>query len=116
MSVTIINTKDAIAIVDNAQRVAPQVTKSFFDVFGTTGCLLNCEDKKTLEQNIQHNKTKYDKTDRKGVRLARKEFLTRCHESCQEWFTASEITASAAQGCGSCSALRQIIQNLFSGN
>ena len=120
MSVTIINTKDAIAIAENAQRLTPQVTKTlwknFFDVFGTTGCLLNCEVKRTLEHKVQDIKGKNDNNDASGVGLARKITLLHFRRSCKEWFTASEITKSAAQGCGSCTAIKQIIRNLFSPN
>jgi hypothetical protein len=119
MSVIIANYKEAIAFAENARCAAPQVKKNFFDVFGTPGCLLNCEDERTVNQNFQYDKTKHvihSRTERKKVRLARKKYLAEFHETRQEWFTASEIIASAAQGCGSCSALRQIIQNSFFGN
>jgi hypothetical protein len=120
MSLTLLDCMDAIAIADtNTQRPVPKVTKSFFDVFGTTGCRLNCQLQRTIEQNFQHNKVKHvahSRTERKWVRAARKEHHNQCSGSHQEWFTASDITASSAQGCGSCSILRQIIQNLFSEN
>jgi uncharacterized protein YnzC (UPF0291/DUF896 family) len=119
MSVIIANYKDAIAFAKDAQCAAPQVKKNFFDVFGTSGCLLNCEDERTVNRNFQYNKMKHvihSKAERKKVRLARKKYLAEFRKTCQEWFTASEIIASAAQGFGSCSVLRQIIQSSFSGN
>jgi hypothetical protein len=106
MSVIIANYKDAVLFAENARFAAPKVKKNFFDVFGTSGCILNCEDDRTRSR-----------TEKKGVRLARKKSLADfCRNTRQEWFPASEIIASAAKGCGSCIALRQIIQDSFPGN
>jgi hypothetical protein len=119
MLVAIVSNEDAIAIISNAQSVVPQVTKSFFEVFGTTGCLLNCEGGGTFEQNFQKDKKNQDlhsMSKRKGNWWARKKYTIEYCKSRQEWFSASEITASSAQGCGSCGVLEQIIQNLFSRN
>ena len=82
----------------------------------TTGCLLNCEVKRTLEHNVHPHKTKDDKFDGREVRLARKKILVHYYESRQQWFTATEITTSAAQGCGSCSTVGEMFRNLFPGN
>jgi hypothetical protein len=117
MSVKLVNLKvPGIPLID-AKLTAQRVTKTFFDVFGTTGCLLNCEAEKNLEDQFEYNKEKYDiksKQDRKRVRAARAAHIKQHKGSRQDWFIASEIKASAARGCGSCSVLRQVIQNLFS--
>ena len=129
MSVKIVNDKDAIAIVkkvqvaaasNKAQGTPPQAKKkNFFDVFGTAGCQLNCQDERMLGQIFPDNKTNSGAnttSKKKTARSARRNHFSRYLESWQEWFTAGEITASGAQGCGSCRILNQILQNLFSGN
>jgi hypothetical protein len=115
MSVSIIDREDIIKAAENAQPAPIQTLKNFYDVFGTTGCLLNCEEERTMEQNFRYNETGYHGSKKRGERIARCKHLKQSRGSRQEWFNASEITQSAKQGCGSCSVLSQIIQNVFSG-
>jgi hypothetical protein len=119
MSVQIINHEEAIRIADNVQGGAPPTTRSFYDVFGTACCLLSCEDERTLMQTSRLSKTTTEgqskNYERRGVRLALTKHLKHLKKSRREWFNASEITESAAQGCGSCSVLTQIIHYSFSG-
>ncbi len=122
MSVTIVNQTDTLARINSAQSVASEVKENnFFDVFGTTGCLLNCADGATLEQIFPDNRTNKgasSRTERKRRRAARREHLDQFHKSHQhiEWFTAGQITASATQGCESCRVLSEILQKTFEGN
>jgi len=116
MSVKVIHPNELQTYLNNAQSEIPRVTKTFFDIFGTSGCLLNCEAERNLEEVFEYNKEKYDiksKRDRKRVRAARIAHVKQHEGTRQEGFTASEITASATSGCGSCNVLKQIIQILL---
>lgn len=108
MSVTIANRKDATEIIDNAENSASQARKNFFDVFGTTGCLLNCRDADAVKQNFGATKG-YSRAVKREMRASRLE------KSNQKWFVASDISTSATQGCGSCKVLSQILAMVFDG-
>jgi hypothetical protein len=115
MSVKVVNYRDVVAIADNAERAAPQATKNFFDVFGTTGCMLNCQQDRNLGQKFQYSNTRLlSHKAKQAVYAARIKDEKEYCGSRQEWFTASEITVSAGQGCGSCSVIREIIRSSFS--
>ena len=119
MSVEIVDFKNSVEPVHIAQHAGPRVKKNFFDVFGTTGCLLNCQTERTLEQDFQQKRAIHvPHSDRKNTKAnsARKKHSRRVRRSRQEWFTANDIAASVAQGCGSCSALNHIIRDSFTGN
>jgi len=116
MSVQILTPEDAIAIVERCDPAVPFITENFQRVFETTGCLLNCKDEKVLEEHLHSEKEKYDyktRQQKKGVIAARKIELNQFRESRQVWFTASEITTSATQGCGSCAVLLAILIKTF---
>jgi hypothetical protein len=116
MSVKRLDLKDALAIVDNVSYTRPSVTKNFFDVFGTTGCLLNCKFERTLDADLYNEKTRCptkNRQEKKKVAYARKIQINQFRESRQTWSTARMIISSAAQGCASCNILRMIIIALF---
>jgi hypothetical protein len=115
MSVRIVDSEDVAALICNPQHIAPQV-KNFFNVFGTAGCLLNCEMERIFEQGFQYNRENHvvhSKAERRVVRSGRREHRQQYLMSRQEWFTTTTVTKSAAQGCGSCSVLRQMLYALF---
>jgi hypothetical protein len=74
MLVIIANYQDAISFAENARFAGPKIKKNFFDVFGTSGCILNCEEDRKVNRNFQYDKTQHvmrSRTERKGVRFAR---------------------------------------------
>jgi hypothetical protein len=118
MSVRILSPKDVIARLDHAQLAGPPVTKNFLHVFSSAGCLLNCEDEKTLTERLPQNQpanliAQSARMERKKVRSTRREHWAEFREVRKEWFTASEISASVLQGCGSCTILKSILLQLF---
>jgi hypothetical protein len=116
MSVKILDAKDALTIVDDAKHTGPTITKNFFEVFGSDGCLLNCKFERTLDSNLYNEKTKHaakNRQEKKQFTSARKIQINQFRESRQTWFTASTIRTSAMQGCMSCNMLRMIIIALF---
>lgn len=120
VSISLLEYKDAIAIVEaNAQRSEPKAIRNFFDLFGRTGCHLNCREKSAMAQNFGYNMVKHvthTNTEKKLRKAAQKEQIKQSSCSSHKWFTASNIKASSARGCQSCNILRQIFQSLFSGN
>jgi hypothetical protein len=88
MSVRVISPDAAVEAVKNFKRTSAQVRKNFFEVFDTSGCLLNCECERLHARSRKNTKRK-------------------------EWFTASEIAASVLKGCRSCYVLNLIIQESF---
>jgi hypothetical protein len=119
MSVTIINRKDINKVAEDAQRPTTPIIKSFYEVFGTSGCSLNCQASHNHEQSMQNIATMHPNKSRSGRRerwQARAGYQTELDESQEEWFEASKISASAGQGCGSCGILYQLIKLLFPDN
>ena len=96
--------------------MATTQVKNFFDVFGTTGCQLNCQERGQIYAENKTNNNVHSRAERKRARSNRRTDLTRSLGSYQEWFTADQIGASIASGCGSCRVLSHIFQNSFSGN
>ncbi len=88
--------------------------QSFFTIFGTTGCQLNCARVGQIHAENKTNDNVHTIVERKRLRLSRKSQQALILAG-REWFTADEIQASVASGCGSCHALRQIFQNSFPG-
>ncbi|KAK3718637.1 hypothetical protein LTR37_004854 [Vermiconidia calcicola] len=116
MLVEVLSQGEAIAAVENLEPVDPPITKSFFRTFGTNGCLLNCG---LLESHYQHNKADDGSSSQAGKKLAksmRKQRDQLFYKSIQKWFTATQMTASAAQGCGSCDILYQIFCRSYQQN
>jgi hypothetical protein len=114
MSVKTLSREEVHALVDNAQLAGPPVTRNFFDVFGTTGCLLDCENGTTLREKIvQHKIRNATQSSRREGSAARKQRWADSRGPGRKWFNANEILASATQGCGSCSTLRKIILQVF---
>ncbi|KAI1456987.1 heterokaryon incompatibility protein-domain-containing protein [Annulohypoxylon moriforme] len=96
MSVTVLSREDVTKIVGNDRPAKSYTWKNFFDVFSTTGCLLNCGGRK--DTKITSRKKPKTKADQVAAR----------------WFSIGEITTSAARGCEACKVLQQIIKTLFS--
>jgi hypothetical protein len=116
MSVNILKSNDALKIVENFKSVESSVTKNFFDIFGTTGCLLNCKDERTLDLRLYSDKTRQDaksRKEKKKIAFEHKLQLSEFRESRQAWFTATIIKTSASRGCGSCQILLKIIIAIF---
>jgi hypothetical protein len=119
MSVTLVDYQDFIETFDNVQQSAVQSTKTFFDVFGIAGCLLNCEFDRLMSQRLDSDKSNHPRISRKEkkqIAFSRAEDLKQLTRPRKEWFPAHEIAQSAAQGCGSCNVLGQIILLLYSEN
>lgn len=83
----------------------PSVNTNFFEHFGTTGCSLGCESKKSFETDLQREK---GAVPPKIVRKSRKE-----HGLRRPWFTSSELEGSKRSGCGSCTVLGHILAAVF---
>jgi hypothetical protein len=116
MSVKTLDFKEALAIIDDARNTGPTVTKNFFNVFGTTGCLLNCKFERTLDADLYNEKARYaakNRREKKKVTSARKIQISQFRESRQTWSTASAIRTSATQGCASCNIIRLITIAIF---
>ena len=96
--------------------MAATQVKNFFDVFGTTGCQLNCQELGQIHAENKTNDNAHSRAERKRARSNRRTNLKQSLGSRQEWFTAQQIGASIASGCGSCSALSHLFKNSFSGN
>jgi hypothetical protein len=117
MSVKFIYRQDIIKLVDNDEQplafTTPAKKKNFYNVFGTTGCLLNCENERIVEQTLRYDKTEHVEYKRERERVARKQHRAESRISRREWFSARELAQSVEQGCGSCSVLSKIILNIF---
>ncbi|KAH8724267.1 hypothetical protein GQ44DRAFT_284168 [Phaeosphaeriaceae sp. PMI808] len=116
MSVRVLDLQDAIAYIDKCKHAKESVTKNFQDVFGTAGCLLNCNYERTFEDDLRGEKAEYaSKTSqrRKDLSHNRKLQCSKFRESRQTWFAGSKFVASAAQGCQSCSCLMKIFLGIF---
>jgi hypothetical protein len=116
MSVTILPSDKALTVIDDSKCTGPSVTANFFNVFGTTNCLLNCKDERILDLQLYGEKTKQGaktRREKKKITYEHKLQLNEFRESRQDWFTATTIKRSASQGCGSCSILQKIIIAIF---
>lgn len=110
MSVIVLPHEEALAISDEAQAALPQaqIVMNFFEHFGTTGCMLDCEHKKTQEAEFKYNKAS---SNREKARSARK---SHAKEFCRtRWFTGKDLVSSKRKGCGSCDVLSQILSKVF---
>lgn len=117
MSIKIITNNDAIEIATDIISVGSQFV-NFYEVFGTTGCLLNCEAERAVEQSYQPNvpdQVVGSVALRKAKRKERRSHRYQCSSSTQEWFSGGKLQKSAKQGCGSCGVLKQIFHILFPG-
>lgn len=118
MAVKIASAKDAIAFVEHAQHAGPPITKNILNVFCTSGCLLNCEDESTLTDSLLPCMpagivVQSARMARRQAHVVRNEHWAEFRRLRKEWFAAHEISASALQGCGSCSIIGAIILQLF---
>lgn len=98
-------------IPDEAQHTSSD-TKNFFQHFGTTGCVLGCESKRTFEADLELKRSAIPirtRNDAKAVRRSHR----KDHRSRQSWFTSSELATSKSSGCGSCAVLSQVLAAVF---
>lgn len=89
MSVKVLTVEAAVEAVENLKGTSPNVDKSFFDVFGTSGCSLNCHLEKRRKGHQRNNLRKV-------------------------WFSDADLEKSISSGCESCNVLNSIIQESFS--
>jgi len=110
MTVAITNHKDTVEYVHDSENLAPQARENFFDVFGTTGCLLNC--KGSIRQDVELDQAKEEQSGavRREMKASRAEYRKKLSST---WFVASDIATSAVKGCGSCSVLSQILAMVY---
>ncbi|KAI1383443.1 uncharacterized protein F4822DRAFT_77973 [Hypoxylon trugodes] len=112
MSVTLLS-RDEACIIGRGQPADSDFKKNFFDVFGTAGCLLGCEDKKYPKEKSPQIEFRSKRSSRRDRRMT-KDDESEAIRTPTQWFDINEITASAVHGCGSCAVLRQLIEILFS--
>ncbi|KAH7310151.1 hypothetical protein BKA65DRAFT_485091 [Rhexocercosporidium sp. MPI-PUGE-AT-0058] len=110
MLVAIATYKDATEYVHDSENLAPQSRENFFDIFGTTGCVLNCKDSIRQDVELDQAKEEQSRAVRRKMKASQAEY---CKKLSLTWFIASDIATSAIKGCGSCSVLSQILVMVF---
>jgi hypothetical protein len=116
MSVIVLNPKDIPSSSQGPDVTRLPVFKNFFDVFGTNGCQLNCNDERTLDANLHGEKTRAavkTRKEKKKITFERKTQISHFRESRKTWFDTTAIKASVEQGCNSCNILLKILVALF---
>jgi hypothetical protein len=117
MSILITTLPEALRFIENHRAtVLPRTLREFFDIFSKEGCLMKCETELLRAkasggralQSIYHQRDGDPEDFNK---------LSRPKDHCllQDWFEPAQIIASAARGCGSCNALRYMIEHSFTG-
>jgi hypothetical protein len=116
MTVIVLDPKDIPSSSKGLEGTGPPVFRNFFDVFGTTGCQLNCNDERILDADLYEEKTRAaakTRKEKKKITFERKTQINHFRESRKTWFDTTEIKASAEQGCNSCNILLKILVALF---
>lgn len=119
IQVTVVETKDIIGILSQAQREPSHVRKNFFANLATAGCLLDCQVKQDLNQvflDISEERIADSRVERQRAKSTWIQHIKGSAALRKEWFEAGEMATSAARGCMSCATICQILQCLFSGN
>jgi hypothetical protein len=92
--------------------------KTFFDMFDTTKCLLDCPGLRDLHRKLYCKEGQ--RASNRGKIKKKKELdrmiVHQYLQSHQEWYTSAEILASTQAGCTSCSVLQQIFRHIFPGD
>jgi hypothetical protein len=116
MSVEVLNHKDVLLFLETSSTAESPVTKNFFDVFGTTACLLNCKNERTLDADLYTEKAKHaakTRQEKKKITFERKIQIGQFRESRKVWFSVDTIAASAEHGCNSCKLLLKMLIAIF---
>jgi len=84
--------------------------QNFHDVFGINGCQLHCSQRHALQVN---NSSNTQLPRQKKAAWKAKVKLPELIFDDSSYFTWGELTASVAQGCGSCAVLGRILESIF---
>lgn len=114
MSVTILSPEEIVRLAREPAGPPSKERKSFFSVFESKGCMLNCN---LIDRYIKETTFVVGKKNSPEQRLAqrgrRKQSYTSFQEAVQEWFSFEQIKDSSAAGCRSCAVLQDIVAIVF---
>ena len=82
---------------------------NFHDIFGTEGCLLDCEERRKTQQRLYRPRERGTSTGREKISSTE----TSLKDESLMYFTRKDFDSSASVGCTSCRILGAVIDVVF---
>jgi len=106
MDISILKLTEAIALCSGSDEA---VAYNFHDLFGTTGCLLSCEQRREVQSGLSTQTGFINSANGR----ARKAIIQSQQHKIEQYFSLAKLRASIDNGCGSCNAFQKLLQIVF---